>query len=106
MPRTKEVTADVENISVAVAGGNTARMLKSAFYAERSSTIEEIEREAKKAKVDKFDFYAVMLFQKMLTARFEYAQSKQERVLSGALGVLISTGVTEEEARKRLGLGE
>lgn len=80
--------------------------VKSAFLAERDSFQQEIETIAKAQKRDKYDVYASILFGQRLADRFEYAMSKRTKVLSGALSILIATGMDEAEAKRRLGLGE
>lgn len=80
--------------------------IKACFYAERSSVVDEIKALAKKANVDPFMYYANLLFQNALFTRFEYAQSKREKVLQSALSTLLAGGMSEKEARGRLGLGE
>lgn len=104
--RVKEVPATSKETSVVVIGEADKKYIQSAFYAERDSFQEEILAAAKKSNVDKFEMYAQILFVQHLSDRYEYAKSKQAKVLRGALGVLIASGMSEEEGMKRLGLGE
>lgn len=104
--RVKEIPEINSNTSAVVIGEADQRMLQSAFYAERDSFQESVEREAKAQKKDKFELYAQILFSQRLSERFDYAKSKQTKVLKGALAVLIATGKSEVEARKMLGLGD
>ena len=82
------------------------KAVQTAFFSERDSFIQEVEKNAKSRKVDKYSYYAGLVFQSALESRVEYAKSRQEKVLRSAIGVLIASGKTEQEARKMLGLGE
>lgn len=104
--KVREIPMLENGASQVVIGEKDMRYIQSAFYAERETLQEDVTANAKKANVDKFELYAQILFHQRLSDRYEYAKSKQEKVLRGALGVLIATGMSETEARKRLGLGE
>lgn len=105
--RVKEIPEiDPKMSSAVVIGEADSRMLQSAFYAERDSFQESVEREAKAQKKDKFELYAQILFSQRLAERFDYAKSKHDKVLKNAYYVLLATGKSETEARKMLGMGE
>lgn len=98
-------TTLTSGISVAIPTEIESKV-KSAFYAERDSFQEDIKKEAKRASMDVFEYYVALMLESSIEDRYEYALSKREKVLKSALSILISTGMSEETARKSLGLGE
>lgn len=98
-------TPTIAAIEVKVAEENK-KFVQSAFFAERESFQEDVKAQAKKLNADKFDVYASILFTQRLNDRYGYAMSKREKVLTSALSVLVAAGMSEADARKRLGLGE
>lgn len=78
--------------------------LKAAFSAERDGFKDEIETIARMKKADKLAIYAEVLFIRSLNNRYQYAQSKLAKVKESAVVILVASGMTEIEARKRLGL--
>lgn len=103
MPRTKEV--ELVGTYTIEADSNTTRKVTTAFYAEREAFQDEVVKLAKKAGQTTIEFYTATLLDGAIEARFEFAMSKREKVLKGAIGVLVAMGKTEDEARMALGLG-
>lgn len=94
------------NGSTITASEKDHAMLRAAWSAERDSFQDEIEVIAKAKKQDKLAVYAQVLFTQRLNDRFEYAQTKLAKVKEAAVSILISSGMSEVEARQRLGLSE
>lgn len=86
MPRVRDT--ELTNDAVEIAASETfVNKAKVAFYAERASTQEAIELEARKAKVEPVQYYINLMLDSALTARYEYAMSKREKVLNAALNM-------------------
>jgi len=81
-----------------------AKKLEYALLAERESIQEAIEAQARTAKMDKLQVYAMRLTANAIAERYARYDEKRTKVLESAIKILVASGMPIDKARLTLGL--